>query len=319
MRLFDLHCDTLGLGYYAGEGIGRNSGCVSLTEGAGLERWVQTFAAFIPEDAADPAAVCFGLLDTAERWERENPTEFTVLRHGLPDEAAAICEAILSVENGGMLADTPDAIDRLADHGVQVLSLTWNGDNDWASGCMGDADRGLTDRGRAALRRMDARRILPDVSHLNERGFWELLEQTDQPVLATHSDAAAVCPHRRNLTDDQFRAIVRTGGLVGLNLYAPHLGCGEGEDLTAAFAAHWRHFLELGGEGTVCLGSDFDGMPRLSVGGVSGLPQLYERLRGMGFDRPLLDGLFFENARRFFTARQAETADKTAGIRPPSD
>lgn len=307
MRLFDLHCDTLGLGYYAGEGIDQNSGCVSLTEGAGLECWFQTFAAFIPEDAVDPEAVCFGLLDTASRWEQEKPSTFTVLRRAFPDSLTATCGGILSVENGGMLADVPDAVDRLADRGVRVLSLTWNGDNGWASGCMGDADRGLTGKGRAALRRMNARRMLPDVSHLNERGFWELLGQTNRPVLATHSNATAVCAHPRNLTDDQFRAIMQTGGLVGLNLYAPHLGCTDGGDLAAAFAAHWRHFLELGGEKTVCIGSDFDGMPRPSLGGISGMARLYERLRTMGFDRSLLEGLFFENARRFFAVWEKET------------
>ena len=306
MRLFDLHCDTLGLGYYAGEGISHNSGCVSLSEGAYLERWFQTFAAFIPEDAEDPGTVCFGLLDTADRWEQENPGHFSVLRRSARSHPTAACVALLSVENGGALAAVDDPIERLAVRSVQMLSLTWNGDNGWASGCLGDSGRGLTACGRAALRRMDGLHILPDVSHLNERGFWQLLEETDQPVLATHSNAAAVCPHPRNLTDDQFRAIRERGGLVGLNLYAPHLGVTDGADFAAVFAAHWQHFLDLGGEQTVCLGSDFDGMPRSSVGGVSGLSTLYAQLEAMGYDRPLLDGLFYDNARRFFAARWTE-------------
>lgn len=307
MRLFDLHCDTLGLGYYAGESIAHNSGCVSLSEGAALERWFQTFAAFIPENAENPEAVCFGLLDTADRWEQEHPERFSVLRCSGHPRPIAACVALLSVENGGALAATADPIDRLADRGVQMLSLTWNGDNGWASGCLGDSGRGLTGCGIAAVRQMDALRILPDVSHLNERGFWQLLEETDQPVLATHSNAAAVCPHPRNLTDDQFRAVQERGGLVGLNLYAPHLGVTNGADFAAVFAAHWQHFLDLGGEHTVCLGSDFDGMPRPSVGGVSGLPTLYAQLETMGYDRPLLDGLFYDNARRFFAARWTES------------
>lgn len=307
MRLFDLHCDTLGLGYYSGESIAGNTGCVSLAEGAGLERWFQTFAAFIPEDADDPETVCFGLLDTAARWEQEAPGRFSVWRRSDRPSPTAACVALLSVENGGALAAAADPIDRLAARDVRLLSLTWNGDNDWASGCMGDADRGLTERGRAALQRMDALHILPDVSHLNERGFWQLLEETDQPVLATHSNAAAVCPHPRNLTDKQFQAIRERGGLVGLNLYAPHLGVTGETDFATAFAAHWQHFLELDGEQTVCLGSDLDGMPRPAVGGVAGLSGLYAQLQAMGYDRSLLDGLFFENARRFFAARWTQT------------
>lgn len=307
MRLFDLHCDTLGLGYYANESIAHNSGCVSLVEGENLERWFQTFAAFIPEDAENPEAICFGLLDIADRWEQEYPESFSVLRCSDRPVPVAACVALLSVENGGALATAVDPIDRLSARGVQMLSLTWNGDNGWASGCLGDSERGLTQGGRAALRRMEALRMLPDVSHLNARGFWQLLEETDQPVLATHSNAAAVCPHPRNLTDDQFRAIQERGGLVGLNLYAPHLGAMNTDNFAAVFAAHWQHFLDLGGERTVCLGSDFDGMPRPSVGGVSGLQTLYMQLSAMGYDRPLLDGLFYENARRFFAARWTES------------
>ena len=303
MKLFDLHCDTLGLGYYHREGIACNSGCVSLAEGQDLDRWFQTFAAFIPDGEAQPEAVCFGLLDTARRWEAEEPERFHLLHSRRELETPFTgCTALLSVENGGMLADTIDPIGRLAERGVRMLSLTWNGDNGWASGCLGDKDRGLTPAGQEALSRMGETGILPDVSHLNERGFWQVMTLTKQPVLATHSNAAAVCPHPRNLTDDQFRTIRERGGLVGLNLYAPHLG-GDGAE---AFARHLEHFLALGGEKTLCLGTDLDGMPRPSIGGLSGMPGLYESLRRRGYEESLLDGLFYENARRFFAARLTE-------------
>ena len=113
-------------------------------------------------------------------------------------------------------------------------------------------------------------------------------------MVASHSNARAVCPHRRNLTDDQFRAIRDSGGVVGLNLYRDFVGQkGTMEELIA----HLEHFLELGGEQTLCIGGDLDGCEAL-VGGMNGLqdvPKIYTALRERGYSKALLEDIFWNN------------------------
>ena len=114
------------------------------------------------------------------------------------------------------------------------------------------------------------------------------------PVVATHSNSRALCPHRRNLTDDMFRAIRDSGGVVGLNLYRPFVGpAGTMEELVA----HVEHFLELGGEKALCLGGDLDGCGTLAAGmqGVQDMPRLWQALAARGYPQALLEDLFWNN------------------------
>ena len=104
---------------------------------------------------------------------------------------------------------------RLAECGVRMLTLTWNGENELGSG--NETEKGLTQFGRGAVAALEAAGIVIDVSHLNDRGFWDLTQIVSRPLVASHSDARAVRDHPRNLTDDQFCWIVRHGGLVGIN------------------------------------------------------------------------------------------------------
>lgn len=97
--------------------------------------------------------------------------------------------------------------------------LTWDEENALATGVQGDADRGLTETGRRAVRRIQEKGMVMDVSHLNEKSFWGVMDVTAGPVIASHSNAKALCDVPGNLTDEQLRAIRDTGGVVGLNAY----------------------------------------------------------------------------------------------------
>lgn len=302
IRLFDCHCDTLERGLDCRCSLSENDGAVDLCRGSVFSPWVQAFAAFIPDTLRDECAQrhCAKLLDTAGRWERECDG-FRIVR-SLEDltECPAVCHALLTGENIGALGDVC-LLNRLRECGMRAATLTWNGDNPWGSGCFGD-DRGLSALGNSAVERMQTLGIVVDVSHLNERGFWDVARRAKRPFIASHSNSAAVMPHPRNLTDDQFRAIRDIGGIVGMNLYHAHLGIPFDGDYLAAFTRHLIHFLSLDGEDTVCIGTDFDGMMMPpEYNGMAMLRQLYEYLQSRGLSAAVIDKVFYTNACRFFT------------------
>ena len=178
------------------------------------------------------------------------------------------------------------------------MHLTWNEDNVLCGAAMASGN-GLTERGREFVRAAQRMGVVLDMSHLSERGFWDVLEIAEKPVLAGHSNAAALCPHPRNLTDAQFTALVKSGGAAGLNYYPEFLGLGR--DL-AAIVAHAEHWLSLGGEKTVCLGGDLDGIeaPPKGMSGVESAGELYNAMLRKNWSEDLVRDIFYNNLRDFF-------------------
>ena len=157
-----------------------------------------------------------------------------------------------------------------------------------------EPERGLSDIGRNFVREAQKRNILMDVSHLSEKGFWDLVDITSAPIIASHSNAKALCPHSRNLTDEQIKAIVATKGFVGLNFYS--LFVGERADMDELIA-HVEHFWDLGAENILGLGGDWDGCDSLAGGfsGIQDMPKLYEALYRRNHSEKLLHKLFCGN------------------------
>ena len=165
--------------------------------------------------------------------------------------------AFLAVEGMDAMGDDLGAVDRYGDLGVRIGTLTWNGENLLATGAGGDPYSGLTELGRRAVRRMAERNILVDVSHLNDGGFRDVMKTAEGPVAASHSNCRALCDVRRNLTDDQLRAIRDTGGIVGLNVHHAFVH-GDREKQTAEMLArHAAHMAEVMGVEHVACGFDF--------------------------------------------------------------
>ncbi len=298
VRLFDLHCDTPSYCLQQQASIRQHDGGVDLARGATFRPWSQCFAAFLPDELAAEEAwrLCDSLLDTVHRWNRE--PDFRLCRCGAdfitPFDG---CSALLTVENAGVLGTDLSVLDTLFQRGVRVAGLTWNGDNSWGSGCMGST-HGLTAAGCLALRRLEDLGVTLDVSHLGAVALRDVARLARRPYIATHSNAAAVCPHPRNLSDDDFCRIRDSGGVVGLNLYAPHLGC---TDVLTAFQRHLEHFLSLDGEHCVCIGSDLDGMDSPAAWeGMRILENLWNFLQGAGYPANLLEDIFYNNAHDFF-------------------
>jgi len=284
MNLFDLHCDTLSRCIKQSEPLAFAGGHLSLERGARYERWGQVFAVFVPDNLHGEAAA-----DHADGALEFYRCQEPIIRQ--------VCRPVLAVENGSALAGDLRRLDDFAERGVRIFALTWNGANELGHGARCDPALGLTDFGKSAVKRMFGLGIIPDVSHLNEAGFWDvaaLAKEHDEPFWATHSNCAAVHPHPRSLEDGQLKAIFESGGLAGINLFIDFLG---GAGTAWDVARHLEHMIELGGEDHVALGSDFDGCEiHPSLAGIEKLEVLDSDLDRYGFTQAQRKKFFWSNA-----------------------
>lgn len=297
IRLFDGHCDTAYELWRRGQPLTKNTCHIDLQKASAFGAYAQVFAfcSYAGNATVDCEAMLTEPLAVLREQVRENADRIAFadrresIKRTLSEGKVA---ALLSVEGAEVIACSPRRLPALREQGFRMLTLTWNADNILA-GCH-LSDIGLTAQGRAFVREAQALDILVDVSHLGDRAFWNLVDITVKPLLASHSNARALCDHSRNLTDDQLRAIAETGGTVGLNLYPPFLG--ENADFETLLR-HLEHMLTLCGETHVALGGDLDGCDILTQGfsSVADYADFYAFLSARGYDERLLDRLFFTN------------------------
>ena len=230
--------------------------------------------------------------------------------------------AMLTVEEGGVCGGRPERLEELYAMGVRMLTLTWNFPNElghpninalnhqlgYRTLFQADEEHGLTDMGRVFVRRMEELGMLVDVSHLSDRGFWDVAETGTRPFVASHSNARAVCGHVRNLTDEMIRGIAEKGGVMGINFFPDFLRDGNKEETRLktgldAVAAHIRHMIKAGGIDCVGLGSDFDGIPvYCELTDASKMPLLVEKLRAERFTEEEIEKIFYKNVLRVYKA-----------------
>ena len=212
-----------------------------------------------------------------------------------------IIAAILHFEGAENLGPEPGALEELYEVGLRSLGLVWSRPNDYAHGVpfrfpsSPDTGLGLSGAGRELVGECNRLGVLIDLSHINERGFWDVAETTDAPLVATHSNAHALCPASRNLTDRQLDASRDSDGMVGVNFAVAFLreDGGESEDTPLeTVVRHVDYLVERVGIDRVGFGSDFDGakVPR-ELGDVSGMPELLAALRAGGYDEKSLEKL----------------------------
>jgi membrane dipeptidase len=250
-------------------------------------------------------------LERARRLAADHPADLRLARTAAEIRAArgeGRIALFLGVEGSYAIDDDVEAgAARLAEAGVRFVGPLWERDSAAGTSCRTrpDADRGLTDVGRALVRACNARGILLDVAHASRQTFWDIVGASATPVFSSHSGASGVHAHPRNLDDDQIRAVARGGGVVGVIFVAPYLG---GMFCTLErIADHIEHVAKVGGEDCVALGSDFDGFMPLPRGirDAADLPRLTEVLWRRGWRQPALRKLLGENALRYFDAAAA--------------
>ena len=261
-----------------------------------------------PLPIADAQAATLGMAATLLRIEAASGGAVTVCRSAADIRAAkerGSLAAVFHVEGAEAIGPDLDALHVLHAAGLRSLGPVWSRPNAFGHGApfrfpsSPDTGPGLTEAGGALVRACDALKIVIDLSHLNEAGFWDVARRTRAPLIATHSNAHAITPHARNLTDRQLDAIRETGGLVGLNLATCFLrqdGRMRADTPLDAVARHLDHLIGRLGEDHVGFGSDFDGaVVPADLADVAGMPRLFEALRAHGYDEALIEKIAWRN------------------------
>lgn len=304
MKIVDLHCDTIMRFYEGGHLEELQDGHISLEGLRRGETMAQCFAIFVPTHGAaerhgvpvkpqeyfDKAYEAY--LRELERCQRRLAPALTVADI-LKNDARGLVSSVLTVEDGVTLDGRIEDVDDYFKKGVRMVALTWNYENSLGWPQSGDPKKhalGLKPFGIECVRRMNELGIAVDVSHLSEGGFWDVARHSKKPFIASHSCCRALCDIGRNLTDDQLRAVARSGGVVGLNYCNAFLHpTADREDRFTAISElmrHLRHMVNVAGVEAVALGSDYDGIgSELEWGGCAGQQTLAgEIVRQFGFD-----------------------------------
>ncbi|KAB1438470.1 dipeptidase [Candidatus Galacturonibacter soehngenii] len=322
MKVVDLHCDTMAELWYSQWDnkkpmeLEKNSLHVDLEKLRKGDYLLQNFAIFVNLGRnLDPFESALSQIDIFYREMEKNKEKIRAVKTYEDIETniqeGKIC-AMLTVEEGAVCKGKLSFLRILYQLGVRMMTLTWNFENELGFPNLRSKSSqskyeyefekglGLKKKGIEFLIEMERLGIIVDVSHLSDEGFYDVLQYTKKPFVASHSNARALCRHPRNLTDDMIRKLAQRGGVIGLNYSPNFLEEGETEEdchsSVALMASHARHITNIGGIECLALGSDFDGIEgKLEMKNCSMLPLLLEALEKEGFKHSQIEAIFYKN------------------------
>ena len=294
-KIADAHCDYLGFKVIKAEEE-------RLFDHIDIKRMkkggvaLQNFAVWVPPEAKNKLTLGREQIDCFQRFIEGSGGDVHLCISADNITETGIC-AVLSVESGESINCENDYIPVIYEKGVRILSLTWNGENAYASGCM--ARGGLKALGMAAVKLLSDLKIALDVSHINEEGFWEALDLYTCAPCATHSCVYALHEHPRNLRDSQIKELIARDGFIGINFYAEFLkgGYADIDDILD----HIDYVLDLGGEHTVGFGSDFCGIALTPMGldSAADFQALPEAMYRRNYPEALIEKISYGNFARY--------------------
>lgn len=304
--VFDFHCDTalqlLGKDRNTPGKLDKNLLHIDLERGATLPGYAQCFAVFTTPTMRRPEGV--SVIGMFER-------ELAIILNQIEENGDKICvaysadeiennrkqglmSAFLTIEGTAGFDYNTEMLEDLYNIGFRITTLGWNEDNPLTGSCK--TGGGLTEQGREYVHRAQKLGMVVDVSHISDDGFWDIMDITQKPVIASHSNSRALWDIPRNLSDEMYTALCKTGGTTGINLCAEFLG--ENADLDT-ICDHIFHFIDIAGSDKhVSLGSDMDGVTNLPAGftGVQDYPNIAERLLQRGMSETSVRNVFWNNA-----------------------
>ena len=333
--VFDAHCDTISKIFETGESLEKNNLHVSLERLGKYRSFVQFFAVWLDDCYASQSPYmlqsswenqgCYANQSPyalQSPFENQSPFGWTAKmlenfyreleKSSLPtrmilwgsdlDLVLGQNEigCLLSIEGSEAFEGDLRLLRALHRLGVRAVTLVWNRDNEAAySIASSDKSGGLTPFGREVICEMERLHMLADVSHLSIKGFWDVMECSSMPVIASHSNSLYASAHPRNLSDDQFLALAQKGGVAGINLCSDFLNMEQQASMNDILCSA-DHFLSLGGEDTVCFGADLDGVELLPKGihSAGDYDKIIEAFGKAGYSDALIEKILYKNLYR---------------------
>ena len=336
MKIADMHCDTISEIWESRkqsasqkggspQQLYRNDLHIDIRKMKKAGYLLQNFALYVDlKKGLDPFEYVMELIDVFREEMGKNKNDIGVIKtydEILANECQGKMSALMTIEEGGCCKGEIGNLERLYQLGARMMTLTWNYPNELASPNLFiksaekgstlkndegfnlfDSSKGLTEKGFFFIQRMEELGMIIDVSHLSDAGFWDIVQHTKKPFVASHSNARALCGHCRNLTDDMIRAVAGRGGVIGLNFYGCFLNeTNDSHSRVARMAAHARHMLNVGGSGCLGLGSDFDGISgELEIQDCSQMQKLVEGLERAHFTGTEIENILWRNVNRVY-------------------
>lgn len=297
MKIIDTHCDTLTEIFNKKQSLHKNDLHIDIEKLKKYDSCAQFFACFT-EHSENVKKYALDAFDNFLNQIKLNCNE-TELAKNYDDYISIIknkkIAVFFSIENGGVIEKTSD-VELFYELGIRLISLTWNNDNRLASGVNGNKSRGLTEYGKDVLKEMNRLGIITDVSHLNEKSFWDIAEFSDKTFVASHSNAYSVCPNKRNLKEEQISEIIKRNGFIGINLY-PYFLTNTEKARIADILNMIEYFLSIGGENVIGLGCDFDGVSVLPEGirDIRDAENIFNEMAQIGYSQELIDKIAHKN------------------------
>ncbi len=336
MKIADMHCDTISeIWESRKQSVSQNGGSpqqlsrndlhIDIRKMKKAGYLLQNFALYVDlKKGLDPFEYVMELIDVFREEMGKNKNDIGVIKtydEILANERQGKMSALMTIEEGGCCKGEIGNLERLYQLGARMMTLTWNYPNELASPNLFlksaekgstlkndegfnlfDSSRGVTEKGFFFIQRMEELGMIIDVSHLSDAGFWDIVQHTKKPFVASHSNARALCGHCRNLTDDMIRAVAGRGGVIGLNFYGCFLNeTNDSHSRVARMAAHARHMLNVGGSGCLGLGSDFDGISgELEIQDCSQMQKLVDGLERAHFTGTEIENILWRNVMRVY-------------------
>lgn len=325
MKVVDMHCDTVSAiltNQEKGWTLSENDLHVRLDKMKAGDYFLQNFALFVyAGEGVDTYQRACELADCFDRQMQLFPEKIGHVRSYFDIERNAAdgkISALLTIEEGAAIQGSMEKLREFYDRGVRMMTLTWNFPNEIgypnvtlpADGGKPDfkkpqLEKGLTEFGVEVVEQMQRMGMIVDVSHLSDAGFYDVADHANKPFVASHSNARAVCPNIRNMTDDMIRKLAEKGGVMGLNFCPDFLEMkpdGQKNNGTIeAVVRHARHIVNVGGMDCLGLGSDFDGIPtHAELTGADRMPLLADALHKSGFNAAQVEQIFSGNVLRLY-------------------
>lgn len=316
----DMHCDTLLRGLYENEtSIYDGAGMQSLKQMINAKQLAQFYAIFFPpkmnpEDMPEGYPPLPSDEEIFERLRNQLYSQVEIhsdqvgIAHNyqeiMNNKKKGMSSAILTIEDGRMIDEDMKKLYYIYKKGVRAIALTWNYENCFGypnSNNIEIMQKGLKEFGKEAITEMNNLGILIDVSHLSDGGFYDVAQISDKPFIASHSNCREITPHSRNLTDDMIRILAEKGGIAGINFGPDFASRISGTNITRItdLADHIEHFIDIGGEDCVGLGTDFDGVEgNLEIDHPDKMELLFDELVKRGISERVIDKVASDNVLR---------------------